>query len=102
MRERGGFVRKFAAVLAPRLYPYTELRAPDLARAIGVTPETVHNWLNGVNGPWGWNVVECIRFFGPEFGNEILAGTGCRVVKLSVVPAAGQARGSADDAESAA
>ncbi len=92
MRERGGFVRFFAGVLAKRLYPHTDLRAPELARALGVTPETVHNWLNGVNGPWGWHLVEMIRFFDAGFATEVLAGTGVRAVKLAAVPAADSPR----------
>lgn len=79
---RENFPQLFADTLRRRLYPNSNLHIKQLAYAVRRSEATVYSWLAGNRSPRGEDLMECITFFGAAFASELLASTGCMVVRL--------------------
>ncbi len=77
--NKDNFPKLFASVLRRRLYPNTGMQRKVLAAALGVSPESVNNWLSGNNEPSASTLAALISFLDPGFVSELFGGT---VVKL--------------------
>lgn len=73
------FLKRFAAALGRRLYPNTSLQRKVLAAAIGVSVDTIDNWLAALNEPKGHLLIALMDFFDDGFSREISDG---KVTKL--------------------
>lgn len=60
--------------LERRLYPNSNLHRKQLCAALGVSGNTVSNWLSGNNEPQGGHLMALIRFFDSSFAQEISQG----------------------------
>jgi transcriptional regulator with XRE-family HTH domain len=74
---------RVAAALARRMSPHTGLTRKQLARAVGVTVETVENWMSEYSDPKGYALMLLIGFFDEGFANEIAEPHGAKIVKLT-------------------
>ena len=77
--SRNDFPRLFGSVLRKRLFPNTGLQRKVLAAALGVSRDTVDNWLAGNNEPSASKLADLINFLDPGFVSELFAGA---VVKI--------------------
>lgn len=77
----------------------TGLTAKHLARAMNVSAGTIDNLLSGNNDPSARVLLELVRFFDSAFCNEVFAGTGATIVKLSDQRALAAARKIAEGVE---
>jgi DNA-binding transcriptional regulator YiaG len=74
---------RVAAALRRRLYPNTGITRKQLAGLVGVTVETVENWLSGYTDPKGYWLMRLIAVLDVGFANEVAEPHGAMVVKLS-------------------
>ena len=73
---RDEHLQRISEALRRRLYPHTPLHQKVLAGAIGVTRNTVNNWVNGKCDPGSHEMGALHQFFrsiegGPQFWAEI-------------------------------
>lgn len=68
------FKQRLASALEQRLYPHSNLHPKQLCYALGVTRNTLDNWLSANNEPKGGHVMALIRFFDSGFAQEISQG----------------------------
>ena len=73
---RDDHLKRISEALKRRLYPFTPLHQKVLAHAIGVTRNTVNNWVNGKCDPGSHEMGMLHDFFksmegGPQFWAEI-------------------------------
>jgi len=79
---RDEFRARISDSLRKRLAPNTPLRKIDLARALGLDPKTVDNWLARYSQPDGFVLVQLTHFFDGAFANEIFGSGRFVVAKL--------------------
>jgi TetR/AcrR family transcriptional repressor of bet genes len=65
--DRKAHCQRLAAALQRRLQPAGPWQVRDLAQAIGVTPETVQNWLAGQTEPSSWTLGRLMAALDPLF-----------------------------------
>ena len=65
--DRKAHCLRLAAALQQRLQPAGPWQARDLAQAVGVTPETVQNWLAGQTEPSSWTLGRLMGVLDPLF-----------------------------------
>lgn len=68
------FREQLADALRRRLYPNSNLHPKQLRHSLGVSENTLNNWLSGHNEPRGGHVMALIRFFDSSFAQEISQG----------------------------
>ena len=65
--DRKAHCQRLAAALQTRLQPAGPWQARDLAQTVGVTPETVQNWLAGQTEPSSWTLARLMGALDPLF-----------------------------------
>ncbi len=65
--DRKAHCQRLAAALQKRLQPAGPWQVRDLAQTIGVTPETVQNWLAGQTEPSSWTLGRLMGVLDPLF-----------------------------------
>ena len=65
--DRKAHCQRLAAALQKRLQPAGPWQARDLAQTVGVTPETVQNWLAGQTEPSSWTLARLMGALDPLF-----------------------------------
>ena len=80
---RESFPQRFADALRRRLAPNSNLGVKAFAYAMRRSEATVWSWLGGNRSPRGEDVMACIAFLDEGFANEISAGTGATILKLT-------------------
>lgn len=68
------FRERVAAALRRRLHPNTNLHPKQLRHAIGVSENTLNNWLGAHHDMRGPHLMALIRFFDSSFAQEISEG----------------------------
>lgn len=79
------FGELIAAALRKRVGVGRAITVKQLSYALQISEQTVWNLLSGnkSSGPSGRVLMALLTFFDAAFCNEILAGTGCTVAKLT-------------------
>lgn len=72
---RAAHRRRLAAALKRRLQPQGPIAVKDLATAIGVTPDTVQNWLAESTEPSSWLLGRLMAALDPSFFVELYGPT---------------------------
>jgi AcrR family transcriptional regulator/plasmid maintenance system antidote protein VapI len=65
--DRKAHCQRLAAALQRRLQPAGRWQVRDLAQSVGVTPETVQNWLTGQTEPSSWTLGRLMAVLDPLF-----------------------------------
>ena len=79
------FRETIEAALRRRVGTGRRWSAGDVAAAIGRGQRTVESWIYGEAVPRGGELAALIGFFGADFANEVLGGTGKVVIDRAVL-----------------
>ena len=90
--SRAAFRQRVAASIALRLYPHTALRLKVLAHAVGVSTDTLGNYLSGYSQPDSYVMGRLLAFFDAAFANEVYGQAGLVIAKLTDVKRADELR----------
>ena len=69
-----GLPQLLRGALERRLYPQSNLHRKQLSTTLGVSRNTVDNWLSANHEPQGGHLMALIRFFDSSFAQEISQG----------------------------
>lgn len=74
------FREQLANALRRRLHPNSNLHPKQLRHVLGISENTLNNWLSGHNEPRGSHVMALIRFFDSSFSLEISQGHITKII----------------------
>ena len=77
-----GAEERIRSALRAFVGPGMPMQSKELARAVGVSEQTVCSWIWGNNCPSGKHLIALIAFLPAAFANAVLAGTGCTFAKI--------------------